>query len=156
MLSPLILCGKVVAIAKEIRVESAGPEHIVRSAKNMSNITWEDLLFITILFATAWWRLLLFWCRTFQLERSKPQQNDQWLQGGFSLAHTFRYLGCVEMKKLAFTFLYTVEVLFAPPGRNKRRQPYFATATVPTATLATLKWWTWKRTGWCAVPHLPA
>lgn len=60
MLSPLILCGKVVAIAKEIRVESAGPEHIVRSAKNMSNITWEDLLFITILFVTAWWRLLLF------------------------------------------------------------------------------------------------
>lgn len=48
MLSPLILCGKVVAIAKEIRVESVGPEHIVRSAKNMSNITWEDLLFITI------------------------------------------------------------------------------------------------------------
>jgi len=34
------------------------------------------------------------------------------------------------MKKLAFTFLYTVEVLFASPGRNKRRQPYFATATV--------------------------
>lgn len=60
MLSPLILCGKVVAVAKEIRVESVGPEHIVRSAKNMSNITLEDLLFITIFFVTAWWRLLLF------------------------------------------------------------------------------------------------
>lgn len=60
MFSPLILCGKVVAIAKGNRVASVGPDHIVRSAKNMSNITWEDLLFITILFVTAWWHLLLF------------------------------------------------------------------------------------------------
>lgn len=120
MLSPLILCGKVVAIAKEIRVESVGPEHIVRSAKNMSNITWEDLLFITIFFVTAWWRLLLFWCRTFQLERSKPQQNDQWLQGGiFTRTHISVSWLCWDEKTCVYFFVYCWSFICFPWAKQK-------------------------------------